>query len=113
VVASRIPGTTSTYINQQNGTFSSSSASTVNFNCGFYTFGIADFNADGVLDIVNEGTIYFGDGTGSFPTSASYPAVSTNYLGAADLNGDGKPDFVVQTYENFLTSYINNGCTKY
>jgi hypothetical protein len=59
----------------------------------------ADFNADGKLDVavprLQDGgvSVAFGDGSGSFGSSANYPMPGgTNHLGVGDINGDGKLD---------------------
>lgn len=63
---------------------------------------LADFNHDGHLDIagiasgVHAAWVYFGDGTGRFPTNASFPIGSGAVaITTGDYNGDGHPDLAV------------------
>ena len=77
----------------------------------------ADFNGDGILDIVTIDdtartvTIYFGKPDGVFDsgiTVGSRDAVPYS-LGVADLNHDGKIDIVVGYVETQPTIYFNDG----
>jgi hypothetical protein len=81
----------------------------------------ADLNGDGAVDLVsanygdsyNAGsiTIYFGDGAGAFPATASYPAgVGPYEISIGDLNGDAQPDLVVNNYDGQTVSvFLNTG----
>jgi len=76
----------------------------------------ADFNGDGLLDIVaideRAGTaIYFGQRNGSFSERVAVgDRTSTPYaLAVGDLNGDGKPDIVVGNVEAPSAIYFNDG----
>ena len=54
---------------------------------------VADFNLDGKLDVYENGSLFLGNGDGTFVLHAIYtPAASAV---AVDLNGDGKPDLVL------------------
>lgn len=59
---------------------------------------LADFNADGHLDIVLGGSppqIMFGQGDGTFPCSAFYGLGNySDLVAVGDLNHDGRPDLV-------------------
>ncbi len=78
---------------------------------------LADFNQDGKLDLaltigansVLEGFAVLpgnGDGTFRTPMVTSLP---TNYLAAADVNGDGIPDMV--TISQSQQCHSSSGCT--
>lgn len=84
----------------------------VNYNAGGYNatwIASADFNRDGRLDLAvstrcvsssncgngNVGVL-LGRGDGTFQAAMTYPAgVNPQFVTAADLNGDGKPDLIV------------------
>jgi hypothetical protein len=87
---------------------------------------VADFNGDGILDIVvgegnPDGSGYFvafyqgkGDGTFNPPVLSRTSAFSapTSIFGPADFNGDGKPDLIISGYLGFSVSsavLLNNG----
>jgi len=63
---------------------------------------IADFNADGKLDIVvantgsSDASVLLGRGDGTFHPSVSFPAgLTPSQVLVADFNGDNKPDLVL------------------
>ncbi len=63
---------------------------------------VADFDGDGHLDIAfachdsNELEVWWGNGTGLFPSSVRIPTgKDPDYTAAADFNNDGLPDIVV------------------
>jgi len=63
--------------------------------------GIADFNGDGILDLLtieyysDTATLLLGKGDGSFQTPYSYAVgIRPNGVTVADLNGDGAPDVI-------------------
>ena len=57
---------------------------------------IADFNADGNLDLSTGGFIYYGQGDGTFPTSSGRTGLPTFVL-ATDAKGDGQLDLIDDT----------------
>jgi len=100
-----------------NGTFGLPLNSPVGGNSTYaHAFAVADFNADGKLDVAALATnsenaqqpqlqIMLGNGDGTFSIGAGYSfAFSPVAIASGDLNGDGIPDIVVA-----LPSYIDNG----
>jgi len=64
---------------------------------------VADFNADGQLDLATGGFFYYGKGDGSFPTSNGSANAPTFVL-AQDANNDGLADAVDETVVTTQTS---------
>jgi hypothetical protein len=86
---------------------------------GLNSITLADFNGDGQIDIALTGggshtgdlhvSVLFGNGDGTFTLSQTLSVQAyPNYINAADLNNDGKPDLVVMT-DRSLTAFLNNG----
>jgi len=87
---------------------------------------LTDFNRDGWLDLVvadgndmSQGrlNVYYNDGNGAFPTTASWQSADLGYNGhldIADVNGDGWPDVAVSylgtssTFGPIARVYLNN-----
>jgi hypothetical protein len=73
---------------------------------GYGSTVIADFNADDIPDLFGDGTVWLGDGDGSFDVGWSsltyYPPFGATY---GDFNGDGKLDLA---YIGFDKSNPNN-----
>jgi uncharacterized protein (TIGR03437 family) len=80
---------------------------------------VADFNGDGLLDVVEGFTFLLGNGDGSLQSPVSFgqfyipPQTSlpfaANRLAVADFNGDGKPDLVAASGgDTGITLLINN-----
>jgi len=84
------------------GTFTLKQTYTLSFVLGVESVAIADFNGDGIPDLVAAGgglqglAMLLGNGDGSFQApQAYYPALGANYIAAGDFNGDGRPDLAV------------------
>ena len=104
-----------TFENQRtNGTGTSSSTTFVV---------VADFNGDNKKDLLSPNYagssnvgIFFGTGNGDFGGQALAPGAS-NYpytAAVADLNGDGKPDFITGNLQsNNVGVFINNGAGQF
>lgn len=81
---------------------------------GYYPIAVADFNHDGIPDVMVSGTvspfelaIFLGNGDGTFRPLGTTPILSYGgYVSIADLNGDGIPDAVTGPP---LTVYLGNG----
>lgn len=77
---------------------------------------VADFNSDGMLDVVgnsfstNEAVVGFGDGTGQMRNALSLETASrVNGLDAADVTRDGIPDVVVTLQGYGLQTFTSDG----
>jgi hypothetical protein len=82
---------------------------------------LADVNGDGKPDVIaydgiGSGTfngIFLGNGDGTFDPSEilipySYPDHTHPSVQAADMNGDGKPDLIIETYNSTVFVLINS-----
>ncbi|HVG34794.1 MAG TPA: FG-GAP-like repeat-containing protein [Pyrinomonadaceae bacterium] len=82
------------------------------------SFGLADFNGDGKLDLAvikylgrHNIAIMLGNGDGTFQSSNNYPLPPEDYVTpivTGDFTGDGKPDVVVGTPTG-VKMIVNNG----
>ena len=89
---------------------------TVATSLSAYVEGAADLNGDGIPDIVLDGgndyigaEVMFGKGDGTFspPLSLGLPAgyLEQHFDAAVDFNGDGKPDILVQIWDDISVAH--------
>src|SRR5204862_169275 len=68
------------------------------FDAGVSPFWVAvgDFNGDGKLDLVTEGSVLLGNGDGTFKPAVNFSTgASPISVAVGDFNRDGKPDLAV------------------
>jgi len=101
VTADRATDTVGVLLGRGDGTFLSPLISTTGRRTGPWALALADFNLDGVPDVVTgnfdsaDATLLLGIGNGHFeaPVSAGETGAGSYGLVAADFDGDGKQDF--------------------
>ncbi len=99
------------YLGHGDGTFAAGVNSTV-VGLGPDSLATADVNGDGNLDMLigaccgyTLASISYGNGDGTFTANAGLSiGPSTNAVGFADLNNDGRPDLLLATNKNLVTS---------
>ncbi len=77
---------------------------------------LADFNEDGVLDLVGAGwgiygslKVWIGDGGGNWSSTSPLNKGSYYGLGVADVDGDGHMDILAATYRNGVHVFLGDG----
>lgn len=115
------------FLGNGNGTFNAVSpfGSSSSFT-SLVAIALDDFNGDGKLDVlaigylgaVADDVIYLGKGDGTFnsspitiPYCCNPPHISPPVMQVADMNGDGKPDLVVENYSASLFVLLNTTAT--
>ncbi len=105
LVMGRLGGVVEVYLGTGTGAFnlgvtilaSSSGGSILGLETG-------DFNEDGIMDFIaggnsdNFGTLYLGNGFGSFVAASSFTTFGLVSLSSGDINDDGRLDFISTAY---------------
>jgi hypothetical protein len=104
--------TRNVFLGHGDGTFSTSVQPATTYD---YVTGAGDIDGDGTLDLVvwnfytQQINIYFGDGSGDFPTGTVLATVGSLYgTHVADLNGDGRADIVALKNGTTLVSWLGH-----
>lgn len=103
VCANRSSSDVSVLLGRGDGTFQDPVVSSTGPGTGPYAVAVADFNLDGVPDLVTPGfqtgtaSVLLGIGDGSFEPPIDAGTVGTTSYGVAtgDFDGDGRPDFAI------------------
>ena len=113
---SRFSGTVAVYLGNGNGTFRAPIKTKSTIPIDVILAG--DFNGDGKLDLVVAdsrgalGTVFLGNGDGTFTEKTPWGAGRIDAMAAADFNGDGNLDLYVATQgppENRFFIWLGNG----
>ena len=97
-MANEYSNTVSVFLNQGNGTFTSTANYTLTTGYQPVSVAIGDLNSDGKPDLAvanvlsNTISVFLNQGNGTFPSTANYTYTSGNYplwVAIGDLNGDG------------------------
>ena len=103
VCANRSSDDVSVLLGRGDGGFRKAIVSSTGTDTGPYSIAIADFNADGVPDVVtpnfrsNTASVLLGTGDGHFeePIDVGYTGMTSYGVATGDFNGDGRPDVAV------------------
>ena len=98
-------------LSQAAGSGSTTSSTNLAGTASYRSMVSGDFNGDGKADLFVAGSIYIGNGNGTFKA----PSVLTGYTAAtssvegADLNNDGRMDIVERNNVGQIKTYLSNG----
>lgn len=115
-------GNALTLLGNGDGTFIAGPVSATGFAQQFTgPVSVEDFNGDGNLDVLTEGSaadgspsgavqLFFGNGDGTFTLGPETQLPSGFHLmGVGDFNGDGKWDLIIYNYLNAVAAMLGNG----
>ena len=114
------PGSVNILLNNGDGTFTISPA-TLTTGLVPFAMATADFNGDGILDLVvanqndNNLTLFMGNGDGTFTPASSSPLTGTSpsSIAIGDFNGDGNLDLAVTNLgDNTISILLNRNCSS-
>jgi hypothetical protein len=109
------------YLNDGTGRFGTKQADAYTFGSGNdepRSVALADFDDDGVLDIVSANIgepngVYLGRGDGSFDAGVAFGASELSYaVTTADVEGDGDEDIIIANVRGRNAVYLNDGSAK-
>ncbi|MBC7977153.1 MAG: VCBS repeat-containing protein [Myxococcales bacterium] len=120
ICANRQSNNVSVLLGRGDGTFRRPVLSTTRAETGPYTVATADFNNDGVLDLVtgnyktempaaiSNSSVLLGIGNGNFEAPRVLEGFPSYGVAVGDFNADGKPDFAAANFANqTVTIQIN------
>lgn len=106
-----VPGQSlSVFLGKGDGTFQSP----INYPGTFYYIATADFNNDGILDLVvtladSSVSVFLGNGDGTFQSpKTSYTTATVGAIAVGDFNGDHKTDIAVVDHP-YVSVLLGNG----
>lgn len=110
LVVANFSTSTSVFLGNGDGTFSSSSIAAPNIT----GVAVGDLNGDGIPDLVldrflNGFDIYIGKGDGTFTKGQSLSAANPSEAVINDFNGDGKLDVAISSAPGGLGVFLGNG----
>ena len=98
------PGTVSVLMGNGDGTFLEAPT----YAAGVASVAVGDFNGDGKLDLVTNGSVLLGNADGTFQAPLAFPAGAYSSVAVGDFNGDGKLD-LAGTSASSVSVLLGNG----